>query len=329
MTRTAPARATSQNGRVTLALVACCLVIGLTALPAGAASTDGTATPCSTETDHGSAAGSPTDHVANVTLYRVTNATADGPESVVRLVENGTVEDADAITVGQTLVAVVESERFASALGSHDWTATERFLSALDGDADFRIVQTNPAPNQARMYAPVGPANATVTRNGSTVFVLVDTADLTFLRPAGDGTASRVTTLSGDVFAVVAGFGLGEPAWTFGTAGVPTVELSGPQSSTELRSLTEGATATPTGPPTETPTRMPTETPTGTSTTACTTGSSTTSTDQVGEPTVSSVRTAGPPSTSVGTTGTGGPGFTAVLALVAVVMATIGRQLQT
>lgn len=149
----------------------------------------------------------------NVTVYRASNASFDSTGTIEAAIASGTVEPAGNVTVGDTLVVVIESERLADSMNDTSGSPTARFFTALDGDAEFRIIQTNPTANANRMVAPTGPANATVRRNASMVYVLVETADLTFKYRRVD----RQTQLyGGERFAVQFGYDLPDD-WSRGS----------------------------------------------------------------------------------------------------------------
>jgi len=153
------------------------------------------------------------NHTGNgtVTLYDAGDAVFDGAADVESAIGNGTLDQPDRMVVNDTLVASLDSERLAGAMATHNGSTTERFLAALDGDADFRFLGTYPRPNSLRLFATVGPENVTVSRNGTTVFVLVDTGDLQFRRPSGDGRTYSVDSFYETRITVSFGFGLPAP----------------------------------------------------------------------------------------------------------------------
>jgi hypothetical protein len=117
---------------------------------------------------------------SNVTVYRARNATFEGAGAVEAAIASGRLERAAELVVGDTLVVAIDSTRLAETMAADEGSTTERFLDALDGDAGFRLVQTNPTPNAERKVASVGPENVTAHRNGTTTYALVETDDLAF-----------------------------------------------------------------------------------------------------------------------------------------------------
>lgn len=166
------------------------------------------------------------DDVANLTVYRAGNATFEDAAAVEAAVADGRLSPADHAVVGETLVVAVESERLAARLDAGDGTPTERFLAALDGDATFRIVQTNPDTMVTRKVARVGSENATVLRASATTYVLVDTGALRFAHYDPDGPNRPETVYDDEVYAVEFGFHLGDipPGGPYDPAG-PRVDL--------------------------------------------------------------------------------------------------------
>lgn len=183
---------------VVLAVIAILLSLAVAVVPAAATAETHTA---NTVTGH---AILDDDEPENVTLYRAENHTFDDADAVTAAIANGTVEDADELVAGDTLVVAVESERLADDLDSRNGTATERFFDALDGEADFRIVQTNPTPERRSKTATVGRDNATAYRDGTTTYVLVDAGNLSY-RYDED---SQAELRGGERFAVTVGYGL-------------------------------------------------------------------------------------------------------------------------
>lgn len=152
------------------------------------------------------------DHDANVTVYRAANATFDDAAAVEAAVADGRLSPADHAVVGETLVVAIDSARLAGALAAHNGTLTERFLAALDGDAQFRIVQLHPDTMVSRKIARVGRANATVLRANETTYVLVDTGALEFGHYDPDGTNRPDQVRDDDLYAAEFGFDLQEPS---------------------------------------------------------------------------------------------------------------------
>lgn len=144
----------------------------------------------------------------NVTLYRGQDGDYADVDAVEAAIANNTLEPADELVVGDRLVAVIESDRLSDTMAGGDGSTTDRFLAALDGDATFRLDQTNPTPQKSRKVASVGQENVTVHRAGTTVYVLVDTAALEFTYGSTDGRPAQVR--DGNRFAVTFGYDLDE-----------------------------------------------------------------------------------------------------------------------
>lgn len=128
----------------------------------------------------GPAPATASDDVENVTIYRASNTTLEDAEAVEAAIANGTIDPADRMLVGETLVVAIESERLAERMDAGSGSTTERFFEALDGDADLRIAQVNPGRQADPKVALVGPENVTVHRAATTVYVLVDTGAIEF-----------------------------------------------------------------------------------------------------------------------------------------------------
>lgn len=157
------------------------------------------------------------DNGGNVSLYQVPDGVDDGV-ALERAVGNGSADRAEKLALGDAIGIAIESERLADDLASRNGSTTERFFAALDDEADLRIVQTNPTPERSTKRTHLGPANTTVHRNGSTLYVLVDLENLTFER-SGD-TPDPEPLRDGEAYAVTFGYGLDELA-----ADGPEVEL--------------------------------------------------------------------------------------------------------
>lgn len=193
----------------------------------------------------------------NVTVYRASNATFENSQSVEVAIANGAVEPADKVALGDTLVVAIESERLADAMNTANGSTTARFFTALDGDAEFRVVQTNPTPQKNRKIASLGRDNVTVHRNGTTVYAVVETGDLAFEyrrvhRPA--------EIYGGERFAVQFGYDLPDD-WSRATEPSspiiefqPRSELTTGQSPTASTPGTTSATPTPPRTSSEAPT---------------------------------------------------------------------------
>ncbi|PSP66946.1 hypothetical protein BRC70_08610 [Halobacteriales archaeon QH_6_68_27] len=239
------------------------VAVSLAAVPAGAAPADaGTYTETPTET--------PANRTADTALYEAGNETFDDVAAVERAIENDTLEPADVLSPGDALVVVIESPRLAAAMDEREGSTTERFLGALQGAADLRIVQTDPSPEAVRTYARVGPANVTAHRDGSTVHAVLDTGALAFLKERVGNESHRVDSFYRKRFAVDFGFDLYEPPWKPDDDGLfgPTFELTDEEYLTPTATPTPTPTPTihdsPSPTPTATPTRAPSPTPTGT-----------------------------------------------------------------
>ncbi|WP_137285420.1 hypothetical protein [Halorussus salinisoli] len=115
----------------------------------------------------------------NLTVYRTSNTSLESVESIEEAIVNGTIEPADTVAVGETLVVVIDSERLADTMSTTNGSTTARFFTALDGDAEFRIIQTNPTTMANRKVASMGPKNVTVYRTRSRVYAVVETGNLT------------------------------------------------------------------------------------------------------------------------------------------------------
>lgn len=158
---------------------------------------------------------------ANVSVYRATAADLGDAGAIEAAIANGTFEPADRVVLGDRLVVVIESDRLADSMAAGNGTGTARFLAALDGEAAFRLVQTNHGPMVSPMFASVGPENGTVFRSGQTTYVVVDTHALAFRNP---GSKVPPEIHGGDRFAVEFGYDL--PESRFRTApGSPEVTL--------------------------------------------------------------------------------------------------------
>jgi len=151
---------------VAVAVVASLLVGTALATPALADDGDG---------DHGD------DTDADVALYEVPDG-ADDVAAAAAAVENGTAAPASRATLRDDLLVVVGSERLAADLEDREGSTTERLVAALEGEADLRVVQTNPAPSRSTKVAALGPENVTARRDGSRVYVRVDLAAVGFAR---------------------------------------------------------------------------------------------------------------------------------------------------
>lgn len=255
----------------------------------------------------------PANRTAETSLYDAENVSFDDAATVERAIENGTLDPAGTVTPGDALVVAIESPRLVASMDDHEGSTTDRFVAALDGEADLRIVQTNPNTMVTRTYASVGPANVTAYRDGSTVYAVLDTDEMVFRKEMAENETRRVDSFRWDRFAIDFGFDLYEPPWKPGEEGLfgPRFELTDEEYLTEtstttttLTTPTRAGSTTPSTPeqPTPSPTRAPSS-PTG----------------AITSPTETAERSkTATPGTS---TATDGPGFTppALLAAVAVV----------
>lgn len=192
----------------------------------------------------------------NVTVYRATDSAYDGADAIRAGIENGTVSSAERIVIGDTLVVGISSQRLAADLDVANGSATNRFFGTLDGDAEFRLVQTNMGTHSPPKVPPIGAENVTVYRNGPTTYALVDTTNLSFHRYLVDKDQYEPDQLrDGDQFAVEFGYDLGEIPFHGATYWDPagpevtlyTTESGLPETETPSPTATasETATATP------------------------------------------------------------------------------------
>lgn len=117
----------------------------------------------------------------NVTAYRVESASFTDAETIERAIANGTLEPAQKVVVGETIVVEIASVRLARNLSTGNGSATRRFFDHLEGPATFRMIQTNPSPQRNRLIGELGPNNVTVYQRGPTVYALIDTGELAFV----------------------------------------------------------------------------------------------------------------------------------------------------
>lgn len=202
----------------------------------------------------------------NVTAYRASNAGFESAEAIEAAIANGTVDPADEVAVGDLLVVAIDSERLAESMNTTNGSATTRFFTVLDGDAEFRIVQTNPTPQKNRKFASIGPENVTVHRTGTKAYVVVETDDLTFRYRR----VHRVAEIhGGERFAVQFGYDLPD-GWSLGTdPTTPIIEFR-PRAQLTTEQPRTTATSTRTASETAISTRTSSEEPTseGASTTS-------------------------------------------------------------
>lgn len=118
----------------------------------------------------------------NVSAYQARAGQFANASDLISAIENGSLERAGRLVLGDTLVVKIESPRLSETMAAGNGTTTRRFFDALDGDAEFRIVQTNPDTMVNRKLAPVGPQNVTVFRDQTAVYLLIYTDQLRFVR---------------------------------------------------------------------------------------------------------------------------------------------------
>jgi hypothetical protein len=144
--------------------------------------------------------------VENVSLY-VSEGEFDDATAIESAITNGTLEPADRMVVGETLVVAINSERLGADLSARNGTTTERFFDVLAGDAYFGLVGQNANPNVARKAIGADPANTTVYRNGSTTYLSFETEELDVgYFPPWEDSESGATLYEGDRFAVLFGY---------------------------------------------------------------------------------------------------------------------------
>lgn len=178
---------------VPLAVFALCLMLALMVAPgSAAASEDG----------------------ANVTVYETGNVTITDTETIEAAIANGSFEPAGTTVIGETLVVAIESERLADTITEGDGSTTEQFFAALDGDAEFRIRQTNHGKNSVPKVMRASSENATVYRSNATTYILLDTTELR-LRNLGQNEENPTPELyGGEQFTVQFGYGELTTSWS-------------------------------------------------------------------------------------------------------------------
>lgn len=131
----------------------------------------------------------------NVTAYQASDAVDGNATAIESAIENGSLRPAEELVLGDSLVVAIPSDRLASSMAATNGSTTDRFFAALtDTSAEFRIIQTNPTPQQTRKVARLGQANVTVYRKGSMTYLLVDTGNVTFHHRG----SNRSTDIFGD-----------------------------------------------------------------------------------------------------------------------------------
>jgi len=258
----------------------------------------------------------------NVTVYRVANGSVSDLEAVETAIRTGRAERSEQVVMGEPVIATFESARFARSMSEANGSTTARFLTALEGNATFRVIQTNPTPEVTRLLAVIGQENLTVYRNDTQIYAVLDTDALSFTHRDSSIWEENVT--QGERFAVQFGYELPEewPRWEDPTS--PIVEFV---PSEDQLTTAEPTTSTPSiTQSTRTTTSRIAETTTA-STQTPTTGSPTASTQT---PTGSNMSTDGAtPTDGEGgePTAIGAPGFTAATMLVALLgLVLLGRR---
>ncbi|SFS11909.1 hypothetical protein SAMN05216559_3971 [Halomicrobium zhouii] len=196
----------------------------------------------------------------DVAVYSTTETDLDNATAVHTGITSGSILPTERMVAGETLVVVVDSKRLATDLDAGAGSPTARFFDALDGEAGFRIVQTNMDSHSPPKVPRLGPENVTIYRNGATTYFLVDTGVLEFPQYlAGKDKYEPAGLQDGDRFAVEFGYGLGEVpfhgASKYEPAG-PAVTLYTAESGLP-ETPTESATAAQTATPGETETAPP------------------------------------------------------------------------
>ena len=190
-------------GRSILLFVVLSLAFVVVTAPTTASDVPGP-TPDAPIASHHSSAGTASDGT-NVTVYRAPpDASFESARDVEAAIADGTLEATNEL---ETLVVAVDSRRLAGTMAPGNGSTTERFLDALSGDAEFRLVQTNPTPMKNRKVASVGSEAVTAHRNGTRTYALVETDELSF-RYRSVNRSARIH--GGERFAVRFGYDLAE-----------------------------------------------------------------------------------------------------------------------
>lgn len=143
------------------------------------------------------------DETENVSMYTTDRPGFDDADGVERAIADGTLEEADELVVGATIVVAVDSGRLASDLEARNGSATERFFAALEDDAVLHLVQTNPTTMRPAKAIRLGPDTTTVHRSGNTTYVSVRTGDVEpSWDPRQDDSVSDPRLRGGERFAV-------------------------------------------------------------------------------------------------------------------------------
>ncbi len=113
--------------------------------------------------------------VENVTLYTTEDGADDAVGDIEAVVKEASLRPETRLVVGETLVVEIESERFESGLAERSGTTTERFLAAVEGDANPTLYQTNPTAEIPPKGSQVGPSEG--SSNGKPVYLRRSTLD--------------------------------------------------------------------------------------------------------------------------------------------------------
>lgn len=162
--------------------------------------------------------------VENVIVYRLSSLGDMDREAFLADLENGSIAPAERVVIGDTLVVPIESDRLADSLGSGNDSHTARFLDTIETNATLRIEQTNPSPQRQPKLARLGPENISVSTNGSTTYVFVNTSTLQF-GPEGNPDAGVSDIYGGERFAVLFGYDMAANPDMSEYEGVPVVEF--------------------------------------------------------------------------------------------------------
>lgn len=163
-----------------------------------AASGTGVSTPTDTSDIEG---------VENVSLYATADDNFDDAADIETAIENGTLETADDVIVGETLVIAIDSERLTADLSAPNSSSTERFFEMLADDIYFALIQQDVGPNVKAKTIGADPTNTKVYRNGTTAYLSLETDDLDVqFYPPWEESDADATLYSGDRFAVAFGY---------------------------------------------------------------------------------------------------------------------------
>lgn len=166
-----------------------------------------------TASTHGSEAGT-------VSLYATDEGEFEDASGIEAAIEEGTLEPAEDVVVGETLVVGVDSERLAADLSARTGPTTERFFGALEDGANVTLVQTNAGPNRAPKVLALDADSTRVYRNGTTTYLEIDTDVVEpGIYPPWEDSERDIAIHGGETFAVIAGYGTNDqptgPSVTF------------------------------------------------------------------------------------------------------------------